>query len=82
MKFFQALVTGVIGAQVVLAATVETPELVERSLASDILQDIENAATCAACEVCNRQLHLYFPNHSTNCASGSFDRPQRPFPPG
>lgn len=53
MKFFRSLVTGVIGAQVVLAIA-ETPELAERSLASDILQDIENAVTCAACEVYNR----------------------------
>lgn len=51
MKFFQAIVTGVVGAQVVLAAVSETPALVKDSVASDILKDIENAATCAACEV-------------------------------
>jgi hypothetical protein len=51
MKFFQAIITGVVGAQVVLAAASETPALVKESVASDILKDIENAATCAACEV-------------------------------
>jgi hypothetical protein len=51
MKFFQALVTGVVGAHVALATIAETPALVKESVASDILDDIEHAVTCAACEV-------------------------------
>ncbi|KAL5350564.1 hypothetical protein ACLOAV_004133 [Pseudogymnoascus australis] len=50
MKFFQALVTGVVGAHIALAAVSESPALVKESVASDILDDIENAVTCAACE--------------------------------
>lgn len=50
MKFFQALVTGVVGAQLALAVS-ETPALIKESVASDVLDDIENAVTCAACEV-------------------------------
>ncbi|KFY10317.1 hypothetical protein V491_07711 [Pseudogymnoascus sp. VKM F-3775] len=49
MKFFQALVTGVVGFQLALAVS-ETPALIRESVASDILDDVENAVTCAACE--------------------------------
>ena len=55
MKFFQALVAGVAGLQVmaVVASPVvpATSNLVERSIVSSILDDIQDAATCAACGV-------------------------------
>jgi len=55
MKFFQALVAGVAGLQVVavVASPVvpETSNVVARSVVSNILDDIQDAATCAACGV-------------------------------